>query len=100
MIELTEVRKIYTMGDQEVRALDGVDLRKRAQVYLMKAQGTDAEKEKLREQLEDQARQMAEMREQMQQFMAGQPAPKNKGGRPTNAERAAREAAKAEAAAE
>jgi putative ABC transport system ATP-binding protein len=27
MIELSAIRKIYTMGDQEVRALDGVDLR-------------------------------------------------------------------------
>ncbi|MFN3652973.1 MAG: ABC transporter ATP-binding protein [Armatimonadota bacterium] len=26
MLELTGIRKIYTMGDQEVRALDGVDL--------------------------------------------------------------------------
>jgi putative ABC transport system ATP-binding protein len=26
MIELTAIQKIYTMGDQEVRALDGVDL--------------------------------------------------------------------------
>src|SRR3989441_986308 len=27
MIELSAIRKIYTMGDQEVRALDGADLR-------------------------------------------------------------------------
>jgi len=27
MLELSEIRKVYSMGDQEVRALDGVDLR-------------------------------------------------------------------------
>lgn len=101
-IKMLEFFNIYTVehlanaADTQIQkmGMDGVDLRKRAQTYLLKAQGNDAEKEALRSQMAAQSAEMTAMREQMQAFMSGQPKPveRKRGGRPSNAERAARAA--------
>lgn len=116
-VKMLEFHNIYTVqhmanaSDTVIQKLgmDGPSLRREAQALLFKTQGAvDPEKEKMRRQLEEQAGQLALMQAQMAQIAAAQqtgvvatpaPAPaKRKGGRPSNAEIAAREAAKSEAA--
>ncbi len=105
-IKMLEYHNIYTVEHMATAAdtsiqkmgMDGVDLRKRAQVFLMSAKGHDADKEALKAQVAEQAKAMEAMQAQMASLAAAQAAPKAKGGRPSNADKAAREAAKSEAA--
>lgn len=107
-IKMLEFHNIYVVEhmaaatDVAIQKLgmDGVELRRQAQSYLLKAEGTDAEKELLKDKLATLQAQVAELVKAQQPKPEGHIAPvpteisaaKRKGGRPSNAERARRAA--------
>jgi hypothetical protein len=95
-IKMLEYFNIYTVehlaGAEDVQiqkmGMDGVELRKKARNYLMKAKGDDPEKEAMRQQLAKQADEMAAIRDQLAAMGQKASAPvSRKRGRPANAER-------------